>query len=740
MTITKLRFSPRAVRVLSRASLTCTAALVATAGVGMFGGATAHAEHGEYSIDTLGYTDREHTRQNGSRVNNIVDMNRLGQVVGNQFQFNGQVDPAGRTAWFFGADGLNRIGLFEGEFQSAHTSNSQVQISTVSHLNNLGYAAGVADRYDGGPTLTGQSAWRHFEGENQRVGLFTEDHNSSENGQVSTLVDLNALGDVVGNSERYDDDSGAGYSAYIQRVNDSEATRIGLDLTPPGPTGYNEHHRDGLQFANVTHLNDLGDAAGFSNRYVEDGLTQIGRSAWVRTATDGETRKVGFVDAEHTGATDGRKTSTVIALNNAGLSVGHSTRYNPSGSVNGQTAWRQQGAEGTIRLGFYDDKHTRGNVAASTTGEKNSVVLELNDGGYARGFSTRYDGGITSGQSAWMYSDGDSDDPERVGFVDADPNDEENSEHTGANGLQSSSALLLNRSGHVAGTSNRFTEENVAAGTSAWRQFKGGQAPVRLGFFDDTEGDGRIDHTRDDTLRRSSTPIAMNDMGDVIGHSTRYRTGKTADWGQTAWINDGETGENKRIGLTGFEFTRSPGSDDFQFSTVEFINDDGHAVGTSRRYNGNAQQAGQSGWYYDGGMQPIELTFDKDPSQLNRSFTDISFLSNDGIVLGYYEKYGEDAGNRAFLWDLNGDDVATAADERFHDLGELVQGGLSEEGWSALTSAIEMSELGHILGIGTLTEGGSMPFLMTPVPVPEPTGIALLAMTGLALLPRRRRR
>ncbi len=482
----------------------------------------------------------------------------------------------------------------------------------------------------------------------------------------------------------------------------------------------------------------MGDAAGFSNRYVKDGLTQIGRSAWVRTGANGETLKAGFVDDEHTGSTDGRKDSTVVALNNAGQAVGHSRRYNPSGSVLGQTAWRQRGAEGAARLGFHDDKHTRGNVATSATGEKNSVVQELNDAGYARGFSTRYDGTTTSGQSAWMYSD--SNGVERVGFVDADPDDEKASEHTGANGLQSSSALLLNKTGHVAGTSNRFTEANVAAGTSAWRQFKGTQPPVRLGFFDDTEGDGRIDHTRDDTLSRTSTPIAINDLGDVIGHSTRYRTGETAAWGQTAWINDGETGENKRIGLTSFEFTRSPGSDDFQSSTVKFINDDGHAVGTSQRFNGNAQQAGQSGWYYDGGMQPIELTFDKDPSQLNRSFTDISFLSNDGIVLGYYEKYGEDAGNRAFLWDLNGDDAATAADERFHDLGELVQGGLSEEGWSALTSAIEMSELGHILGIGTLTEGGSMPFLMTPVPVPEPTGIALLAMTGLALLPRRRRR
>ena len=50
-----------------------------------------------------------------------------------------------------------------------------------------------------------------------------------------------------------------------------------------------------------------------------------------------------------------------------------------------------------------------------------------------------------------------------------------------------------------------------------------------------------------------------------------------------------------------------------------------------------------------------------------------------------------------------------------------------------------MADSGHIRGFGTLTGTTyDMPFLLTPVP--EPTGLALLAMSGLALLPRRRRR
>jgi hypothetical protein len=63
-----------------------------------------------------------------------------------------------------------------------------------------------------------------------------------------------------------------------------------------------------------------------------------------------------------------------------------------------------------------------------------------------------------------------------------------------------------------------------------------------------------------------------------------------------------------------------------------------------------------------------------------------------------------------------------------------------------LNNALEMSNLGHILGSGTLTLtggngfAGSMPFLLTPVPVPEPVSVALLGATGALMLPRRRRR
>jgi hypothetical protein len=738
VTITKAHYSRRrATRALNKASIACAAALTASAGV-------ASANHIEYDIAQLGYTNTLHTRDNGTRTNSVIDMNAVGQVVGNQVRYNGTATPVGQTAWYFSPGDPNTfVGI--GLVDDAHTSAADIshpggeQWSTVSYLNDLGHAAGVSNRYDGQATQSGQSAWRYMNGTTSRVGLFDNDHSKNNGAAISTLIGLNAQGTVVGNSERYDNSNVAfGYSAYIQTTTDTDAVRIGLDLNA-SPATYNEHRRsDGLQFSNVTHLNDLGDAAGFTNRYIEDpdgatngfDLTQIGNSAWVRTAA-GATQKVGFTDAEHTRSSDGRKITTIVALNTNNTTgsavVGHSLRYSPTTSgQQGQTAWMQRVDSATpVRLGFTDDAHTSGNNAAAG-GTKSSNVQELNDAGFARGFSTRYNGATASGQSAWVHGPSATT-SKRVGLVDA--------EHTGNNDLQSSTALLMNDVGTTAGTSNRFvgaTGARTAAGTSAWRQAFDASTATRVGFFDSSPGATTVDYTRDNDSLQNSAVVAMNELGDVVGHSTRYRGSDTITAGQAAWINDADTGITTRVGLFDFDHTRGIASGDGdQFSTVQFVNDLGQAVGVSRRYNGNDAQAGQSGWFYDG-TTSIPLVFDQGGSD-NRTFTSISFLSDTGVVLGAYEKFGTDAGNHAFLWDYN-----LAPADRFHDLGALVDGGLTAAGWSRLTDALEMSPSGHILGIGTLISNGSMPFLMSPIP--EPTSFALLALSGLALLPRRRRR
>jgi hypothetical protein len=101
-------------------------------------------------------------------------------------------------------------------------------------------------------------------------------------------------------------------------------------------------------------------------------------------------------------------------------------------------------------------------------------------------------------------------------------------------------------------------------------------------------------------------------------------------------------------------------------------------------------------------------------------------LGEDGLVLGTYtlfDAFDTNLGNRAFYF--------TIADG-MHDLGALVDGGLTDNGWDYLANALRANGLGQILGSGKLTSqsGGQMVFLLTPV-VPESSSVAL---TGLATL------
>jgi hypothetical protein len=705
------RSSRRAIRALSHATLTCAAALTATAGLA----SSAHADHVKYEIDRLGFIDTEHTSFAGTRFSFVVDMSPKGRVIGNQTRYEGQVDPTGLSAWYFGDEGLTRVGLFD----AAHTSSAGEQNSSALFVNDLGYAAGTSTRYlPSGPA--GQSGWVYFNGQspdkNVRVGFFNDSLHTRTGVEQTTVTGLNAVGDAIGNSDTYVGTTAisVGSTAFIHNHGATTSTQIGL-------TGGIYTRNDSLEFSEAQLVNDAGAVGGISRRY--SGASQIGQTAWVRSADGLTTTPVGFADSEHTNganAATSAQSSTIVALNNSGTAVGHSIRY-PNGG--GQTAWIQTGSTPT-KLGFYDSAYTRGN---GSNGEKLSKVEQFNNGGFATGFSTRYNGADTAGQSAWVYSSSLGN--QQVGLFD--------DEHTGTNNLgvtnyQSSTALFLSSTGKVAGTSERFSATNAPAGKSAWLYFSGA-ASQHIGFFD-------AQHTRDDGFR-DSTPVAINDAGQVVGESTRYKTGQAANWGTTAWLQMPGAGTPPaiRIGLTDFNHTRSPGTDDYQESHVQFLNSVGQAAGFSARFNGNATSFGQSGWFYDDGLNQ---TFEITGSTRSDGFTNtvVTYLSDSGVAIGYYTLYSGAAtvGDRAFLWDFNtANDPGTPLDDRFYDLGALVEGGLGANGWAALNRAIEMSTLGHIRGQGTITDGTNLPYLLTPVP--EPTGVALLAVTAIAVLPRRRR-
>ncbi|MEX2169391.1 MAG: PEP-CTERM sorting domain-containing protein, partial [Pirellulales bacterium] len=115
------------------------------------------------------------------------------------------------------------------------------------------------------------------------------------------------------------------------------------------------------------------------------------------------------------------------------------------------------------------------------------------------------------------------------------------------------------------------------------------------------------------------------------------------------------------------------------------------------------------------------------------AYSHTHYLGEDGLVLGTYTLFDEfdtDLGNRAFYFTVT---------DGLHDLGSLVNGGLSANGWESLAGAGRRNALGQIVGSGKLVShfGGSMPYLLTPIPEPSTLVLASLAIGGLFLSTRR---
>src|SRR5262249_4991024 len=196
--------------------------------------------------------------------------------------------------------------------------------------------------------------------------------------------------------------------------------------------------------------------------------------------------------------------------------------------------------------------------------------------------------------------------------------------------------------------------------------------------------------------------------------------------GLSAWLYNGTT--TVQIGLTGPEYTRSDG---YKYTDILYtrLNQAGQVAGDSYRYNGGGTQLGQDAWFYD---PTLDKTFTLNLSTRSDGYA-YSYVSNyfgdNGLVLGAYTLFDaldNNLGDRAFSF--------TVADG-LHDLGALVDGGLTANGWEYLASAFRDNGLGQILGSGLLSQsGGGLAYLLTPVPEPSTLTLAAIALTALLWL------
>ncbi|MCA9223369.1 MAG: hypothetical protein KDA71_23800, partial [Planctomycetales bacterium] len=235
------------------------------------GFSAADAQPPTFDIVPLGPTDVEHTRNDGYRNSYILGYGEGGEVAGGANRYNGGASYLGQTTWLYNGAGTINIGLTDVE----HTRNDGYRASLpTTQLNASGQVAGFAYRFNGGSSDLGLSAWLFNGASTINIGPIDVEHTRSDGYRRSiTTTQLNELGQVAGRAERYN--GGAtflGQSAWL--YNGTSTINIGL-------SDAEHTRNDGYQLsATLTQVNEAGQVAGYSRRY-NGGAFDLGTSIWI---------------------------------------------------------------------------------------------------------------------------------------------------------------------------------------------------------------------------------------------------------------------------------------------------------------------------------------------------------------------------------------------------------------------------------------------------------------------------
>jgi probable HAF family extracellular repeat protein len=146
------------------------------------------------------------------------------------------------------------------------------------------------------------------------------------------------------------------------------------------------------------------------------------------------------------------------------------------------------------------------------------------------------------------------------------------------------------------------------------------------------------------------------------------------------------------------------------YSGAYAINDSGQVVG----YSYTTGNAVMHAFLYSGGVMT-------DLGTLGGSHSQAYAINDSGQVVGYAHTTGN-AAMHAFLYSGG---VMT-------DLNDLIA---PLSGWE-LFRATGINDLGQIVGYGAFDDVGPRAFLLTPIVIPEPASLALVALGALALTRR----
>jgi hypothetical protein len=433
----------------------------------------------------------------------------------------------GQSAWVYDGSQTKEIGLFDG----ANTSLNGVSYNEAVAINDVGMVLGTADRFSGNTSDKGHSAWLYNGTSTVRLGLTSGEFTKADGTQESVGQVVNNLGQVAGNSTAY---IGANTYSRTWLYNGTSTVAIGLnDSTNPFSQS-------------LSRLNQAGHAIGHTFRTDGD----FRQSAWLYNGSS--TIDIGLHGSEHVRA-DGYFSSTASMLNQAGQVVGTAKRFNGASDL-GKSAWIHSGGS-TSEIGLLDNAHTR------SDGYRTNSPVALNENGQVIGNAKRYDGNVDKGQSAWLYSGGNS---SEIGLVD--------SAHTSADGARNSTAVVLNNAGKAAGTSVRY--DSPGQKTSAWA-FNGNES-VEIGVLGED----------------ANTVQKINEAGQVIGSALKT---DQAVWGsevrEIAWLYDMSLNQT-------FDLTLSTRSDGFSSSHAGYLGEDGTVLGSYTVFGDDDASLGTHLFYF----------------------------------------------------------------------------------------------------------------------------------------------
>lgn len=401
----------------------------------------------------IGLFDGVHVREDGYQKSMFRNLSGNGNVAGNSIQYNGS-KKSGQSAWFYNGTDTQSIGL-SGESYANYKGYGD---SNVIKLNDTGQAIGLSKRYKGRFTM-GQSAWLYSNGETKRIGLIDGEHTSSANNQQSSKPHfVNESGRVAGVSIRF----GSG-AAYRDGIGNSPWLFDGTKTQRIGFTDSEHTRDDGYRFSTVVNINELGQVAGNTKKYIDN--SGAGKSSWIYSA--GRTTRIGLTDSEHTRDT-GYQNSLTSALNNKGQVIGTSSRFEGH-EILGESAWIYR-ENHTVRIGLTDADHTRDD------GYQDSKAHILSDEGFVTGRSNRFVGNLEIGQSAWVYKDNKT---KRVGLT--------GHQYTRKDGFQKSFAFYPNKLGQVIGRSHRYNGDKNNGQTS-WFYDPKSDTSHELSLSENSEG------------------------------------------------------------------------------------------------------------------------------------------------------------------------------------------------------------------------------------------------------------